>query len=88
MKIELRGTLRAALGAGAMDLDVPREGLPLSQVLARLTEQSPRAARVIRAPGSGRVLRAVHNDVMVERMENPLIQEGDRLLLLVATAGG
>lgn len=88
MRIELRGTLRVALGADAVDLDVPAGGAPLSQVLAHLAEQHPRAGRGLAATGTGPVLRTVHNDVMVEREEDPLIREGDRLLLMVAMAGG
>ncbi|HEX8918299.1 MAG TPA: MoaD/ThiS family protein [Chloroflexota bacterium] len=88
MKVELRGTLRVVLGADAIELDLPPEGVPLSQVFARLAEEDPRAGRALLATGHGSVLRTVHNDTMVERDEDPVVREGDRLLLLVATAGG
>jgi molybdopterin converting factor small subunit len=88
VKIELRGTLRVVLGADTIEVDVPTGGLPLSQVVACLIESDPRAERALLATGHSSVLRTVHNDILVGGDEDPMVREGDRVLLLVATAGG
>jgi hypothetical protein len=86
--LELRGTIRVALGTPALELDVPAGGVPLSELLDAIAEANPRA-RTYLEPGSGQaVLRPVHNGVVVPPGEDPLVQADDELLLIHAVAGG
>lgn len=88
MKVELRGTIRAALGTSALDLDVPATGVPLTQLLDAIGSAHPRA-RAYLGPGRGQaVLRPVHNGALVPPGEDPLVQADDQLLLIHAVAGG
>jgi hypothetical protein len=77
-----------ALGSDSVEIDLPPGGLPLSRVLATLAEMSPHAERALLRSSHGTTLRVVRNGTMVDRDEDPQIQEGDRLMLLLAMAGG
>jgi hypothetical protein len=87
LEIQLRGTIRAAVGTGAIEIDVPPEGLPLSAVLSHLAAINPRARLVLEGAGHD-VLRVVRNGILVDRAEEPWISPGDSLLLLMAMQGG
>ncbi|MGZ8647096.1 MAG: MoaD/ThiS family protein [Solirubrobacteraceae bacterium] len=88
MRVELRGTIRAALGATALEVDVPASGVPLSHLLDAIAAANPRA-RTYLGPRPGQaVLRPVHNGTLVPAGEDPLVQAHDRLLLIHAVAGG
>jgi molybdopterin converting factor small subunit len=88
VRIELRGTIRVALGTSSLELDVPASGVPLSELLDAIADANPRA-RTYLEPGSGQaVLRPVHNGVIVHPGEDPIVQAVDELLLIHAVAGG
>ena len=88
MRVELRGTIRAALGTTALEVDVPSGGVPLSQLLDAVATANPRA-RTYLGPMSGEaVLRPVHNGTLVPPGEDPLVQADDQVLLIHAVAGG
>lgn len=88
MQVQLRGSLRATLGTGSVELDVPPEGCPLSTMLSRFAAGDPRARHALQRAGHGEVLRVVHNGVVVEAGEDPRIAPEDSVLLLVAMQGG
>ena len=88
MEIQVRGGLRAALGRGTVEVDVPPEGLPLSAVLAQVAATDPRARRALAGVQRGQVLRVVRNGTLLNGIDDPWITQGDELLLLVAVQGG
>ena len=89
MKVELRGTIRASLGVGSIEVEVPTDGVALSEVLESLAGSHPRAARYLRGDASGHaVLRPVHNGDVVRAGEDPVVRPGDTLLLMHGVAGG
>ena len=88
MRVELRGTIRAALGTTALEVDVPASGVPLSQLLDAIAAANPRARGYLGPTLSEAVLRPVHNGTLLPPGEDPLVQPDDRLLLIHAVAGG
>jgi hypothetical protein len=88
MKVELRGTISAALGTAALDVQVPESGVPLSRLLESLARANPRASKYLQPGPAGAVLRAVHNGNVVPPSDDPLVLPDDSLLLLHAVAGG
>jgi molybdopterin converting factor small subunit len=88
VRVELRGTIRAALGRSGVEIVAPAGGLPLSEVLDELVRVHPRAAAYLAPARSAAVLRVVHNGVALDSGDNPIVREGDDLLLLHAVAGG
>ena len=88
MQIELRGTIRAALGSGSVELEVPAAGCSLSSILEKLSESSPRLGAALTQLRPGYTLRAVVNGVAVNRADDPVLHEADTVLLLVAMQGG
>jgi molybdopterin converting factor small subunit len=88
VKIQVRGGLRAALGTGAVEIDVPPEGLALSDVLARVAATGPRAQHALAGVERGQVLRVVHNGTVLDRGGDPWVAQTDSVLLLVAVQGG
>lgn len=89
MRVELRGTIRASLGADALEVELPTAAVPLGDLLRSLAAANPRAARYLGEPAaSGAALRVVHNGVALSSGNDPLVREGDSLLLLHAVAGG
>ena len=88
MRVELRGTISASLGVRACELALPEAGLRLGKLLEALAVSRPRASRYLAGEAGSAVLRVVHNGLVLESGDDPLIQEGDSLLLLQAVAGG
>ena len=91
MRVELRGTIRASLGAAGVDVDVPPHGIPLSAVLESLADAHPRARAYLTgsgAPSGQAVLRPVLNGTVVPRDADPLVRPQDSLMLIHAVAGG
>jgi molybdopterin converting factor small subunit len=87
LRIELRGTISAALGARAFELGLPEAGLPLGRLLETLAVAHPRASRYLGGKPD-QTIRIVLNGSIIEPAENPTIHEGDSLLLIQAVAGG
>jgi molybdopterin converting factor small subunit len=87
LRIELRGTISAALGARAFELELPETGLPLGRLLETLVAAHPRASRYLGGKPDP-TMRIVLNGSMLEPGESPTIHEGDSLLLIQAVAGG
>lgn len=89
MKIELRGSVKVALGIDEVEVEIPADGLLLSRVLGSVAETNPRATPYLRGEGPGQaVLRVVHNGTVVPTGDDPLVQPEDSLLLMHAVAGG
>lgn len=88
MRVELRGTIRAALGVGSVDVEVPPDGVSLSAVLVSLAAAYPRARAYLDAASGRAVLRPVHNGTVVPPGADPLVRPEDSLLLIHAVAGG
>lgn len=88
MRVELRGTIRAALGATSLEVDVPASGVPLSQLLDAIAAANPRARTYLGSGPGPAALRPVHNGTLVPPGEDPLVRADDRLLLIHAVAGG
>jgi hypothetical protein len=86
VRIELRGTIRVALGSGSIDLPLPEGGVPLHSVLDRLALEYPRAGRYLQQDTSA--YRVVLNGAAVDSGSDPLVEDSDSLLLLWAVAGG
>lgn len=60
----------------------------MSKVLARLSQTNPRAGQALNALHQGYTLRVVVNGTVVDRGADPLLGEGDTMLLLAAMRGG
>lgn len=88
MKVELRGTIRAALGTSELELDVPASGVPLSRLLDAIAAAHPRARTYLGSGSGNAVMRPVHNGTLVAPGEDPLVRPYDQLLLIHAVAGG
>lgn len=88
MRVELRGTIRAALGSDELEIAVPTDGVPLSNLLHELARDYPRARPYLGDRRGEAALRVVHNGAALTSGADPLVREGDRLLLLHAVAGG
>lgn len=88
MKIQVRGGLRAALGTGTVEIDVPPEGLPLPEVLERVAATGPRARHALQGVNRGQVLRVVCNGTLLDTVDHSWVKGTDSLLLLVAVQGG
>ena len=88
MRVELRGTIRAALGTSELDLDVPAGGIPLSRLLDEIAAAHPRARPYLGPSTGNSVLRPVHNGTVVPAGEDPLVCPHDQPLLIHAVAGG
>ena len=89
MRVELRGTIRASLGVPFVEVDIPANGVPLSQVLESVVRLHPRAQRYLRRDGSGHaVLRPVHNGSVVTAGEDPVVRPADTVWLMHGVAGG
>jgi molybdopterin converting factor small subunit len=85
VKIRLRGTIGAALGASAVEVEVPEPGIPLSELLESVARAHPRARRYLTG---GSVLRVIHNGSVVPPAEDRTIRPDDDVLLMHAVAGG
>jgi sulfur carrier protein ThiS len=88
VKIQLRGTIGAALQIAAVDVEVPAAGVPLSDLLESVAVAHPRARRYLLEDHGPAVLRVIHNGSVVPPAEDPLIRPEDELLLMHAVAGG
>jgi molybdopterin converting factor small subunit len=90
VKIGLRGTIGAALGTSAVEVEVPGRGIPLSELLESLAGAHPRARAYLAPAGGGgsAVLRVIHNGSVVPPAEDPVIRPDDDVLLMHAVAGG
>ncbi len=88
MRVELRGTIRAALGSAELEIAVSPDGVPLSELLHALARDNPRARPYLSDRRGQATLRVVHNGAALTFGDDPLVREGDKLLLLHAVAGG
>lgn len=88
MRVELRGTIRVALGSDGLEIAVPTGGVPLSSLLQELARDNPRARPYLGDRRGQATMRVVHNGAAITFGDDPLVREGDRLLLLHAVAGG
>lgn len=88
MNVEVRGTIRAALGTAALEVEVPEDGVPLSRLLDSVAHANPRAGKYLQGRSGEAVLRIVHNGSVVPIRADPLVRPEDSLLLLHAVAGG
>ena len=88
MKIELRGTIRAALGTSAIQVEVPADGLALSELLRSAAVRYPRARPYLRTAAGSAVLRVVVNGAVVPADGDPVVRPDDDVLLMHAVAGG
>lgn len=88
MRIELRGTIRAALATSAVDVQVPAAGIPLSQLLAAIAAAHPRAAGYLSAGTAGDALRVVVNGAVARPKDDPRIHPTDAVLIMHAISGG
>lgn len=82
MTVQLRGVVAAGVGARSLELALPAGGAPLSRVLALLRQREPRLERYL--PQA----RLLLNERSLADGEDPLVQDSDELMLLVAVAGG
>jgi sulfur carrier protein ThiS len=88
VRIQLRGTIGAALGVSAVEVEVPGPGIPLSELLGSVAGAHPRARRYLVGDQGPAVLRVIHNGSVVPPAEDPVIRPDDDILLMHAIAGG
>ena len=88
MKIELRGTIRAVLGTSTIQIEVPADGVPLSDLLHSAAVRYPRARPYLSGDGGTAVLRVIVNGAVVPADGDPWVRPEDDVLLMHAVAGG
>ncbi len=90
--VRLSGPLRVVVGSGEVELSLSGDAVTLAQALDALAARFPQARRYLRDAGGGlpQGIRALAGD---ERLDERValakaLRDGDRLTLLMPTAGG
>ena len=88
MRIRFRGNIRVRLGTDVVQLDVPRRGMRLRDVVLSIQANFPATARYLDDLLLPATVRVIVNGTIVSAGENPLLFYDDDLMFLGAVAGG